>query len=83
MSDEKRTEITEIHRKKPSSWGWIFPGIIGLILAKTLGVIGALVTIFSYFWLQPRIGTLSSILLSTVFGVVAGVVSAMLLLKSV
>ena len=49
MEKEQKTEVQEAEVKEPSSWGWIIPGIIGMILAKTLGLIGAFVTIASYF----------------------------------
>lgn len=81
MEKEQNTEVQEAKVKEPSSWGWIIPGIIGMILAKTLGLIGALVTIASYFWLQPKIGTFGSILVSAVLGVVSGVGAAMLILN--
>jgi len=49
MEKEQNSEVQESKVKETSSWGWIIPGIIGMILAKTLGMIGALVTIGSYF----------------------------------
>ncbi|WP_018402693.1 hypothetical protein [Marinobacter gelidimuriae] len=81
MEKEPNTEVQESEAKKPSRWGWIIPGIIGMILAKTLGLIGGLVTIGSYFWLQPKIGTLGSILLSAVLGGASGIGAAMLILN--
>jgi hypothetical protein len=81
MEKEQNTEVQESEVKEPSSWGWVIPGIIGMILAKTLGMVGAIVTIGSYFWLQPKIGTLGSILLSAVLGVVSGVGAAILILN--
>lgn len=81
MEKERNTEVQETEAKEPSSWGWVIPGIIGFILAKTLGLIGALVTIAFYFWLQPKIGTLGSILVSAVLGVVSGIGAAMLILN--
>lgn len=81
MKKEQNTEVQEAEVKETSSWGWVIPGIIGMILAKTLGLIGALVTIASYFWLQPKIGTLGAILVSAVLGVVSGVGAAMLILN--
>ena len=79
MGDNKEINQNEDEVKEPSSWGWVVPGIIGMILGKTLGLIGALVTIGSYFWLQPKVGTLGSIALSTVLGVVSGVGAVMLI----
>ena len=81
MEKEQNTEVQKNEVKEPSSWGWIIPGIIGMILAKTLGLIGALVTIASYFWLQPKLGTLGSILLSAVLGVASGAGATMLVLN--
>ncbi|MCF1457306.1 MAG: hypothetical protein LPH21_07005 [Shewanella sp.] len=81
MEKERNTEVQETEAKEPSSWGWVIPGIIGIILAKTLGLVGAVVTIASYFWLQPKIGTLGSILVSVVLGVVSGIGAAMLILN--
>ena len=81
MKKEESTEVQESEVKEASSWGWIIPGVIGMILAKTLGVIGGFVTIASYFWLQPKIGTLGSILLSAVLGVGAGVGATILILN--
>lgn len=81
MEKEQNTEVQDSKVKEPSSWGWIIPGIIGMILAKTVGLIGAIVTIGSYFWLQPKIGTLGSILLSAVLGGGSGVGAAMLILN--
>ncbi|EHA17346.1 hypothetical protein HAL1_01763 [Halomonas sp. HAL1] len=74
--EESKAEV-----KAASSWGWVIPALIGLILAKTLGLVGALVTIGSYFWLQPKIGTLVSIILPAVFGIASGVVVSMLILN--
>lgn len=59
--------------KAPSAWAWVLPGAIGVILAKTLGLVGGLITIGSYFWLQPKIGTLRSTLLSAVLGIASGI----------
>ncbi|MEW8256465.1 MAG: hypothetical protein AB2747_19050 [Candidatus Thiodiazotropha taylori] len=81
MEKERNTEVQETEAKEPSSWGWVIPGIIGIILAKTLGLIGAVVTIASYFWLQPKVGTLGSVLVSAVLGVVSGIGAAMLILN--
>lgn len=81
MDDDKEIKSNDNEVKAPSSWGWVIPGIIGMILAKTLGLIGGLVTIGSYFWLQPKIGTLGSIVLSAVLGIASGVGVAMLILN--
>ena len=79
MEEEKRPEVQESEEKEQSSWGWIIPGIIGIVLAKTFGLIGAFVTIASYFWLQPKVGTLASIIISAVLGLVSGLGAAMLM----
>lgn len=81
MEKKRITEMQETEVKEPSRWGWLIPGIIGMILAKTLGLIGALVTIASYFWLQPKIGTLGSILVSAVLGGASGIGATMLILN--
>jgi hypothetical protein len=82
MNNEVEVESKKSEPKPPSSWGWVIPGIVGIILAKTLGLVGALVTIGSYFWLQPKIGTGGSILLSVVLGVVSGLGAAFLILRN-
>jgi len=83
VENEKKIETaeSEAQAKAPSSWGWIVPGIIGMILARTLGLVGALVTIGSYFWLQPKIGTLGAIVLSAVLGIASGVGVSILILN--
>lgn len=81
MGNDKEVISKDNDAKEPSSWGWIIPGIIGMILAKTLGLVGAFVTIGSYFWLQPKIGTLGSIALSAVLGIAAGLGAAVLILN--
>ncbi|KJG10729.1 hypothetical protein C0W96_02090 [Photobacterium kishitanii] len=59
----KQNEVKEVSR-----WGWIIPVIIGGILAKLFGLLGAAVTFGSYYLLQPKIGMLGATLLSTILG---------------
>lgn len=81
MNAENEVKAKGNEYKATSSWGWIIPGIIGMVLAKTLGLVGALVTIGSYFWLQPKLGTLASIFLSAVLGIASGLGAAFIILN--
>lgn len=53
-----------------SSWGWIWPSIIGVLLAKLFGLAGCLVTIGAYYWLKPKLGTWGAVVASGALGVV-------------
>ncbi len=58
---------------KSNSWGWIWSSIVGITIMKLFGIAGGLVTIAAYYWLQPKVGTWGSVVVSGVLGVAAAV----------
>ncbi|WP_317451634.1 tetratricopeptide repeat protein [Methylobacter psychrophilus] len=57
--------------KKSSSWNWIWPGILGVIIIKLFGPVCGLVTIGAFYWLRPKLGTWGAVTASGVLGTVA------------
>jgi tetratricopeptide (TPR) repeat protein len=57
--------------KKSSSWNWIWPGILGVIIIKLFGPACGLVTIGAFYWLRPKLGTWGAVAASGVLGTVA------------
>lgn len=79
MNNEKLTPTTSNPIKKSSSWDWIWPSIVGVIIVKLFGLVGGLVTIGTYYWLKQKAGTWVAVAISGVLGVVSAVgLSAML-----
>lgn len=62
----------------PSSWNWIWPSIVGVLLAKLFGLVGCLVAIGAYYWLKPKLGAWGALAASGVLGVIAVGLLAML-----
>ena len=56
MNNEKPTSSTAI-AKKSKSWHWVWLSIVGAIIARLFGLVGALVFIGAYCWLKPKMGT--------------------------
>jgi len=79
MSGEELDTQASSTIKKSNSWDWIWPSIVGVIIVKLFGLVGGLVTIGSYFWLKPRLGTWGAVAGSGVLGVVVGVGLSVLL----
>lgn len=79
MSNEELVTPTDNSKRKSSSWDWIWPSIVGVIIVKLFGLAGGLVTIGAYYWLKPKVGNWGAVTISGVLGVVAAVgLSAML-----
>jgi hypothetical protein len=64
---------TATSEKKPNSWDWIWPTIVAVIIVKLFGLVGGLVTLGSYYWLKPKLGTWGSVGASGVIGIVVAV----------
>jgi tetratricopeptide (TPR) repeat protein len=56
--------------KKSSSWNWIWPGFLGVIIIKLFGPACGLVTIGAFYWLRPKLGTWGAVTASGVLGTV-------------
>lgn len=56
MSNEELSTPEENEVKKPKSWDWIWPSIVGLIIVKLFGLAGGFVTIGAYYFLKPKLG---------------------------
>ena len=52
--------------------GFWVQGLCALILVKTVGFFGALVSFVSYFWLEPKIGVFGALACSVILGVAVG-----------
>lgn len=79
MSHEELTTPADNSKSKSSSWDWIWPSIVGIVIVKLFGLAGGLVTIGTYYWLKPKMGTWGAVAISGVLGVVAAIgLSAML-----
>lgn len=70
-----RGEVAEdkIQYGSSSSWDWVWPSIVALIIMKLFGVVGGLVTFGSYFWLKPKTGTWGAVAISGVLGLIVAV----------
>ncbi len=79
MNNEGLNTPVDNAPKKSSSWDWIWPSIVAVIIVKLFGLVGGLVTIGAYYWLKPKLGTWGAVAASGVLGAVAAVgLSAML-----
>lgn len=72
-SDEEPNTPSVDTPKKSSSWDWIWPAIVAVIIVKLFGLVGGLVTIGAYYWFKPKLGTWGAVAASGVLGVVAAV----------
>ena len=70
MSNEQSDTPAVIEPKKSTSWDWIWPSIVAVVIVKVFGLVGGLVTIGGYYWLKPKLGTLGAVAASGVLGVV-------------
>lgn len=59
--------------KKSGSWDWLWPSIVAVIIVKLVGLVGGLVTLGSYYWLKPRLGTWGAVAASGVIGAVVAI----------
>ena len=59
--------------KKDSSWGWLWPSILALIIVKLFGLVGGLVTFGCYYWLKPKLGNWGAVAASGVIGTVVAI----------
>ncbi len=73
MSNEEANTPADNAPKKPNSWDWIWPCIVGVLIAKLFGLVGCLVTIGVYYWLKPKLGTWGAVAASGVLGVVTAI----------
>ena len=73
MSTEEFNKSADDTPKKSSSWDWIWPSIVAVIIVKLFGLVGGLVTIGVYYWLKPKLGTWGAVAASGVLGVAAAV----------
>lgn len=58
---------------KSSSWDWIWPTILAVIIVRLFGIVGGLVTFGCYFWLQPKLGTFGAAAVSGIAGICAAI----------
>lgn len=70
MINEEANTPADNAPKKSNSWDWIWPSIVGVIIAKLFGIVGCLVTIGAYYWLKPKLGPWGAVATSCVLGVV-------------
>ena len=73
MSNEQSDTPVVNETKKSSSWDWIWPTIVAVVIVKLFGLVGGLVTIGGYYWLKPKLGTLGAVVESGVVGVVGAI----------
>lgn len=73
MRNEELNTTTDNAPKKSSSWDWIWPSIVAVIIVKLFGLVGGLITIGAYYWLKPKLGTWGAAAASGMLGVVAAV----------
>jgi len=59
-----------VPEKKSGSWDWLWPTILAVIIVRLVGLVGGLVTIGSYYWLKPKMGTWGAVAVSGIIGVV-------------
>lgn len=71
MSKEESSTPSALEPKKSSSWDWLWPAISAAIIVKLFGVVGGLVTIGVYYWLQPKLGIWGAVAVAGVAGVIA------------
>lgn len=67
--------------KKSNSWDWLWPSIVAVIIVQVIGPVGGLVTLGSYYWLKPKLGTWGAVAASGVIGVVV-VIGLMAVIRS-
>lgn len=71
--------------KQPSSrtngkwYDFIWPSLVGVLLAKLFGLIGALAAMGIYFGVKPRLGTAGAVVLSAIGGAAVAFIAAQLL----
>ena len=58
---------------KSSSWDWLWPSILAVIIVKLFDLISGLVAFGSYYWLKPKLGTWGAVAASGVIGVVVAI----------
>lgn len=56
-----------------SSWAWIWPTILVVIIVRLFGVVGGLVALGCYYALQPKLGTLGALVVSGAVGMGAAI----------
>ena len=66
---------------KEKWYSFLVPSIIGLVMAKLLGLVGALVAMGVYFGLKPKIGAAGAGILAVVLGGASGLI-LMTMIKS-
>ena len=73
MSNEEANTPAVNAPKKSSSWDWIWPSIVAVIIVKLFGLVGGLVTFGLYYWLTPKLGSLGALAASGVLGAVVAI----------
>jgi hypothetical protein len=76
---------TSIPEKKSSTWGWLWmliQVILGVILVKAIGLVGALTAIGCYNWLKPKLGTWGAIAASCVISTLVAIGLSEIILTS-
>ncbi|NGP53580.1 hypothetical protein [Thioalkalivibrio sp. XN8] len=56
-----------------SSWAWIWPTLLVVIIVRLFGVVGGLVALGCYYALQPKLGTFGAVVISGVAGMGAAI----------
>ena len=64
---------TAADQSKSSSWDWLWPAIMAVIIVRLFGIVGGLVTFGCYFWLKPKLGTFGAVAVSGVAGVAVAI----------
>ena len=73
MSNEQSDTPAIAETKKPSSWDWIWPTLVAVVIVKAFWLVGGLVTIGGYYWLKPKLGTWDAVAASGVLGIVVAI----------
>lgn len=70
MGNEELPTAPNTPTTKSRFWDWIWPTVVGVIIARLFGFAGALVIFGAYSWLKPKFGTLGATAASGVLGIV-------------
>lgn len=72
-STQPAEDVLPSSKAEDSIWSWMVPAMVGVLLGKVLGLVGVLVFIGPYLWLQPKMGWLRAALISFVAALVVSV----------
>jgi hypothetical protein len=73
VSQATETSAEAAPDKKSSSWDWLWPSIVAIIIVKVFGVVGGLISFGCYYWLKPKLGTWGAVAASGVIGMVVAI----------